>query len=113
MTSGRTATATGRRSAPSPTRRPRRVPGLGVRAIGALCHGMAGVFGHRERARDASRAMAQAGLTPAVRAADAEEPVMADGTSRRHRVAEPGGREAVHSNHVPERALAGEGRHDG
>ena len=63
----------------------RRVPGLDVRPIQSSCCGMAGAFGYQSETQDASRAMAEAGLLPAVRAAAAEDLIVADGTSCRHR----------------------------
>ena len=47
----------------------RRVPGLDVRPIASSCCGMAGAFGYQAETQDVSRAMAEAGLLPAVRAA--------------------------------------------
>ena len=44
-----------------------------------------------------SRAMAEAGLLPAVRKAAADDIIVADGTSCRHQIRDLGGREAIHS----------------
>ena len=84
-----------------------RVGGLEVRAIQSACCGMAGAFGYQAETQVASRAMAELSLLPAVRAAGAEEIVVADGTSCRHQIAELGGRVAVHSVVVLDRALRG------
>jgi Fe-S oxidoreductase len=85
----------------------RRVPGLEVRPITSSCCGMAGSFGYQAENQDVSRAMAEAGLLPAVRAAAPDDLIVADGTSCRHQVADLAGREAVHSVRVLEAALAG------
>jgi len=83
----------------------RRVPGLTVRPIASSCCGMAGAFGYQAETQDASRAMAEATLLPAVRAAAADDLVVADGTSCRAQIADLGGRTAVHSVQVLARAL--------
>jgi Fe-S oxidoreductase len=85
----------------------RRVPGLEVKPITSSCCGMAGAFGYQAENQTESRAMAEAGLLPAVRAAAAEDIIVADGTSCRHQIADLGGRTAVHSVQVIDRALAG------
>jgi hypothetical protein len=51
--------------------------------------------------------MAEADLMPAVRKAKAEEPIVADGFSCRHQIADLSGRTAVHSVHVLAEALVG------
>jgi len=84
-----------------------RVPGLDVRPIQSSCCGMAGAFGYQAETQEASRAMAEAGLLPAVRAAGADDLIVADGTSCRHQIADLGGRQAVHSVRVLDRALRG------
>jgi FAD/FMN-containing dehydrogenase/Fe-S oxidoreductase len=84
----------------------RLVPELTVRPIASSCCGMAGAFGYQAETQDASRAMAEAGLLPAVRAAAPDDLIVADGTSCRHQIRDLGGREAVHSVRVLERALA-------
>ena len=81
------------------------VPGMTVKPVAASCCGMAGSFGYQAETQDASRAMAEGGLLPAVRAAAAEDVIVADGTSCRHQIAELSGREAVHSVRVLDRAL--------
>ena len=84
-----------------------RVPGLEVTPIVSSCCGMAGAFGYQAETQGESRAMAEAGLLPAVRAAGAEDWVVADGTSCRHQIADLGGRAAVHSVVLLDRALGG------
>jgi Fe-S oxidoreductase len=85
----------------------RRVPGLAVKPITSSCCGMAGAFGYQAENQVESHAMAEAGLLPAVRAAAAADWIVADGTSCRHQIADLGGRTAVHSVQVIDRALAG------
>ncbi len=83
-----------------------RVPGMEVVPIQSACCGMAGSFGYQAETQAESRAMAEASLLPAVRAAGAADLVVADGTSCRHQIAELGGRTAVHSVVVLDRALS-------
>jgi Fe-S oxidoreductase len=66
---------------------------------------MAGSFGYQAESQDASRAMAEAGLLPAVRAATQGDIIIADGTSCRHQIRDLGGRAAIHSVRILEQAL--------
>jgi Fe-S oxidoreductase len=84
----------------------RLVPDLTVRPIASSCCGMAGAFGYQAETQAVSRAMAEAGLLPAVRAAAAADVIVADGTSCRHQIADLSGRTAVHSVRLLEQALA-------
>jgi FAD/FMN-containing dehydrogenase/Fe-S oxidoreductase len=84
----------------------RAVPQLRVRPIASSCCGMAGAFGYRSQTQAVSLAMAEAGLLPAVRAAGADDIIVADGTSCRHQIRDLAGRQAVHSVRVLERALS-------
>ena len=84
----------------------RRIPELKVRPIASSCCGMAGAFGYQAETQDVSRAMAEAGLLPALAAAAAEDIVVADGTSCRHQIRDLAGRTAIHSIQLLERALA-------
>ncbi len=83
----------------------RRVPGLEVTPIASSCCGMAGAFGYQVETQTESRAMAEAGLLPAVRSAALDDWIVADGTSCRHQIADLSGRRAVHSVRVMDRAL--------
>ncbi len=83
----------------------RQVPGLDVQPITSSCCGMAGAFGYGAETQEASAAMAEAGLLPAVRAAGAEDRIVADGTSCRHQIADLSGRRAVHSVVLLDEAL--------
>ncbi len=85
------------------------VPGLEVQPIASSCCGMAGAFGYQAETQAESRAMAEAGLLQAVRAAGPEDLIVADGTSCRHQIRDLSGREAVHSVIVLDRALAAGG----
>ena len=84
----------------------RRIPGLEVAAVESSCCGMAGSFGYEAEHYDASRAMAELSLLPAVRAADAGTIIVAGGTSCRHQIADLASRDAVHAVRVLARALA-------
>jgi FAD/FMN-containing dehydrogenase/Fe-S oxidoreductase len=83
----------------------RRVPDLDVRPIASSCCGMAGAFGYQKDTQDVSRAMAEAGLLPAVRNAAATDLIVADGTSCRHQISDLGARTALHSVRVLADAL--------
>jgi len=74
----------------------RLAPGLEVAAIESSCCGMAGAFGYEAEHKEVSEAMAEAALLPAVRAADADTILVADGTSCRHQIRDGGGRTARH-----------------
>ena len=64
--------------------------------IETSCCGMAGAFGYQAKTIDISLKMAEAKLLPAVRAADSETLIVADGTSCRHQISDGAGREARH-----------------
>ncbi|HEY8521871.1 MAG TPA: FAD-linked oxidase C-terminal domain-containing protein [Gammaproteobacteria bacterium] len=83
----------------------RLVPGLAVETIQSSCCGMAGAFGYEAEHYDVSMRMAEAALLPAVRAADADTLVVADGTSCRHQIHDGAGREALHVARVLADAL--------
>ncbi|MCF3934745.1 FAD-binding protein [Acuticoccus sp. M5D2P5] len=85
----------------------RLVPELEVSTIESSCCGMAGAFGYDAKTADISRAMGEAALLPAVRAAEPDAIIVADGTSCRHQIHDGGGREAVHVAAVLARALEG------
>jgi FAD/FMN-containing dehydrogenase/Fe-S oxidoreductase len=81
------------------------VPGLAVTTIESSCCGMAGAFGYDAKTIDVSFAMAEVSLFPALRQADADDIVVADGTSCRHQIHDGVGREAVHVARVLDAAL--------
>ncbi|MET4700912.1 FAD/FMN-containing dehydrogenase/Fe-S oxidoreductase [Constrictibacter sp. MBR-5] len=82
------------------------VPGLTVETVESSCCGMAGSFGFDAGHYDVSMKMAELSLLPAVRAADEDTILVADGTSCRHQILDGSGREAVHVARVLESALA-------
>jgi Fe-S oxidoreductase len=84
----------------------KRIPGLTVTPIASSCCGMAGSFGYQAETQAESRAMAEAGLLPAVRGAATEDIVVADGTSCRHQIRDLTGRAAIHSVRLLEQAMA-------
>jgi FAD/FMN-containing dehydrogenase/Fe-S oxidoreductase len=84
----------------------KRIPELAVTPIASSCCGMAGAFGYQAETQVESRAMAEAGLLPAVRKSATDDILVADGTSCRHQIRDLAGREAIHSIRLLERALA-------
>jgi Fe-S oxidoreductase len=72
------------------------VPELKVETVESSCCGMAGSFGYNAETIDMSLAMGELSLLPAVRKADADTIVVADGTSCRHQIKDGAGREAIH-----------------
>ena len=85
----------------------RLIPKLSTQPIASSCCGMAGTFGYQAETEATSRAMAEAGLLPAIRAAAEHDYIVADGTSCRHQIRDLSGREAIHSVRLMERALGG------
>jgi len=82
------------------------IPGLSVESIESSCCGMAGSFGYEAEHYEASMKMGELALLPAVRRADAETLIVADGTSCRQQIAHGTGREAWHAARVLASALA-------
>jgi len=72
------------------------IPDMEASMIETSCCGMAGAFGYQAKTFDVSLKMAEAKLLPAVRAANSETLIVADGTSCRHQIADGAGREARH-----------------
>ncbi len=72
------------------------IPALEVETIPSGCCGMAGAFGYDAGHFDVSMAVGEETLLPAVRAADAETVIVADGTSCRHQIHDGAQREARH-----------------
>ncbi len=81
------------------------VPGLETSLIESSCCGMAGSFGYDAKHWDASQAMAEMSLLPAVREAGPGTLIVADGTSCRHQIKDGAARQALHVAEVLERAL--------
>ncbi|WP_028206809.1 FAD-binding and (Fe-S)-binding domain-containing protein [Paraburkholderia nodosa] len=72
------------------------IPGLEVKPIESSCCGMAGSFGYEAEHYEASMAMAELALLPAVRKADRADLVVADGTSCRHQIHDGANATALH-----------------
>jgi FAD/FMN-containing dehydrogenase/Fe-S oxidoreductase len=72
------------------------VPDLAVETVESSCCGMAGAFGYGADTIDVSLKMAELSLLPAVRKAEADTLILADGTSCRHQIKDGSGREALH-----------------
>ena len=92
---------------PAVERTLRLVPELAVETVASSCCGMAGAFGHEAEHYETSMAMAELDLLPAVRAADRDTLIVADGTSCRRQIADGAAREAWHVARVLEQALSG------
>ncbi len=82
------------------------IPELEVETIESSCCGMAGAFGYRKETAGISRRMAELSLLPAVRAAEGDTLLVADGTSCRHQIADGSGRRPLHAAQVLADALA-------
>ncbi len=86
------------------------IPGIELSLIESSCCGMAGSFGYEAEHYDASLAMAELSLLPALRAAPRDAIVVADGTSCRHQIRDGTAAEALHVARVL--ALSLKGSHD-
>jgi Fe-S oxidoreductase len=74
----------------------RLIPDMEVETIESSCCGMAGAFGYGADTYQASIEMAELSLLPAVRRAEADTLIVADGTSCRHQIKDGTEREAIH-----------------
>jgi FAD/FMN-containing dehydrogenase/Fe-S oxidoreductase len=74
----------------------RLIPELKVETIESSCCGMAGAFGYGADTFDVSMEMAERSLLPAVRAAEVQTLIVADGTSCRHQIKDGADRSALH-----------------
>jgi len=83
----------------------RLVPGLKVETVESSCCGMAGAFGYASDTIGVSLAMGELSLLPAVRAADEDTIVVADGTSCRHQIHDGAARDAIHVAQVLARSV--------
>jgi FAD/FMN-containing dehydrogenase/Fe-S oxidoreductase len=90
----------------------RLIPGLDVSPIESSCCGMAGAFGYGVNTYDASLAMGELSLLPAVRAADLATLIVADGTSCRHQIEDGAQRRALHVARVLAMSLDEPAIHD-
>ncbi len=82
------------------------IPELEVETIKSSCCGMAGAFGYDAKHYETSMKMGELNLLPAVRAADEDSLIIADGTSCRNQIRDGTGREAMHVARVLEMALS-------
>jgi FAD/FMN-containing dehydrogenase/Fe-S oxidoreductase len=83
----------------------RLIPDLKVETIESSCCGMAGAFGYAAETIEASLAMGELSLLPAVRKAGPDTLIVADGTSCRHQIGDGTGREALHVARVLAQAV--------
>jgi Fe-S oxidoreductase len=74
----------------------RLIPDLQLEKVESSCCGMAGAFGYQVETVDVSLAMGELALLPAVRSAEADTILVADGTSCRHQIEGGADRKAVH-----------------
>lgn len=81
------------------------VPGLKTEMITSSCCGMAGAFGYDAETIDVSLAMGEMSLLPAVRGAEHDALILANGTSCRHQIADGTGRRALHIAQVLDAAM--------
>ncbi|MFK7890259.1 MAG: FAD-binding and (Fe-S)-binding domain-containing protein [Granulosicoccus sp.] len=72
------------------------IPDLSVTVVESSCCGMAGAFGYGRDTADISMQMGELSLLPAIRAADENVLVIADGTSCRHQIEAGTQRKALH-----------------
>lgn len=82
------------------------VPQLEVEFVESSCCGMAGAFGFEAEHYDISMKMGELALLPAMRAADTDTLLVANGASCRHQIRDGAQREARHFVHLLHAALA-------
>ncbi len=82
------------------------IPGFKFDIIESSCCGMAGSFGLEAEHYEASMAMAEVSLLPAVRASAEATPIIANGFSCRHQIAHGCGRPSIHIAVLVRDALA-------
>jgi Fe-S oxidoreductase len=82
------------------------IPELEVELIDSGCCGMAGAFGYEADHFELSMKMAELDLLPAVRAADGDTLLVANGTSCRHQIEDGAQRSARHIACILQDALA-------
>jgi Fe-S oxidoreductase len=86
----------------------RLIPDLKVETIESSCCGMAGAFGYGADTYDVSIEMAELSLLPAIRRAETDTLVIADGTSCRHQIKDGTDRSALHVARALAMSLHGE-----
>jgi Fe-S oxidoreductase len=82
------------------------VDGLVVETVESSCCGMAGAFGYGAETYEASIAMGELSLLPAVRGAPADTTIAADGFSCRHQIRDGTGRTALHVARILSQAMS-------
>jgi FAD/FMN-containing dehydrogenase/Fe-S oxidoreductase len=82
------------------------IPDVALETVQSSCCGMAGAFGYGADTYDASMAMGELSLFPAVRAAEDNTVLVADGFSCRHQIHDGTGRTARHTACILDDALA-------
>jgi Fe-S oxidoreductase len=85
------------------------IPKLSVETIESSCCGMAGSFGYAVATIDVSRKMGELSLLPAVRRAEPDALIVADGTSCRHQIHDGSEREAAHVARILAMSVAAAG----
>jgi FAD/FMN-containing dehydrogenase/Fe-S oxidoreductase len=81
------------------------IPELEVESVDSGCCGLAGSFGYEAEHYETSMKMAELSLLPAVRRANEQTLIVADGTSCRHQIHDGAGRAGLHAARVLELAL--------
>ncbi|MCK5275815.1 MAG: 4Fe-4S dicluster domain-containing protein, partial [Alphaproteobacteria bacterium] len=81
------------------------VPGLNVETIESTCCGMAGTFGYEAEHYDLSVKIGEMDVLPAVRAAENDVMIVADGISCRHQIRDGTARQPIHVARVLAGAL--------
>jgi FAD/FMN-containing dehydrogenase/Fe-S oxidoreductase len=89
------------------------IPDAEIETVQSSCCGMAGAYGYGTDTYEMSMAMGEASLLPAVRKADDETLLVADGFSCRHQIHDGTGRKARHVVHILDEALPGSKRKKG
>ena len=83
------------------------IEGLKVETVESSCCGMAGAFGYGADTYEASMAMGELSLLPAVRQAAADTVIAADGFSCRHQIHGGTGRMPLHVARILRQAMTG------
>ncbi|HEY9038174.1 MAG TPA: FAD-linked oxidase C-terminal domain-containing protein [Roseovarius sp.] len=81
------------------------LPDTEVEIIESSCCGMAGAFGYGVDTHEISRKMGELDVLPAVRKAEADTLIVADGTSCRHQISDTTQRRSIHVARLLEMAL--------
>jgi FAD/FMN-containing dehydrogenase/Fe-S oxidoreductase len=81
------------------------IPGLKVQTVDSGCCGMAGSFGYEAEHFAVSMKMAEQSLFPAIRKADPDTIIVADGTSCRHQIHDGARKNALHVARVLQMSL--------